>query len=69
MVAPGVDPAQQEDKVPSKGRPTMPVEDPFRRPPQMAVVTNGGQGAPREEPSRGGPKAPPQGDDVDGEHR
>ena len=43
---PEVDPAQPAGGVPAKGRPTMPVEDPFRTPPQMALVTNGGQGLP-----------------------
>ena len=43
---PEVDPAQPAGGVPAKGRPTMPVEDPFRPPPEMALVTNGGQGLP-----------------------
>ena len=52
----------------------MPEEDPFKTPPQIALVTNGGQAAPRNEPARQSPRreeptVPPPGGQNEDERR
>ena len=52
----------------------MPVEDPFKTPPQIALVTNRGQAATRdiparESPRREGPTTPPPDSQIEDERR
>ena len=71
-----VNPAQRtdEDRAPTRGQSVLPSEHPFKSPPQIALVTNGGQGAPRDGPARGsprreGPEVPPPGGPVEDERQ
>ena len=47
VLAPETDPAQPRGRVPTRRGPTMPVEDPFKTPPQMPVTTDRSHMAPR----------------------